>query len=104
MLHVKRSTLILKSSGKVLLGPNKDNILCASRRYVLVPMRMGSIGSHSGHGTVLGDPFPHADTLVVLTYPIENIDYLLDWQRSNAENHGQAPEFSIQAILGHTKG
>jgi hypothetical protein len=65
---------------------------------------MGSIGSHSGHGTVLGNSLPHADTLVVLTYPVENIDDLLDWQRSHAENHGQGPEFSIQAILGDMKG
>jgi hypothetical protein len=67
-------------------------------------MRMASIGSHSGHGPGLGDPFLHADTLVVLTYPVENIDYLLNRQRSKAENHRQAPEFQIQAIIGHLKG
>jgi hypothetical protein len=58
-------------------------------------MRMASIGSHSGHGTVLGDPFPHADTRVVLTCPVENIYYLLDWQRSKAENHTQSPVLSL---------
>lgn len=41
-------------------------------------MRM--IGSHSGHGTVLVDPLLHTNALVVLTYPVGNIDYLLDRQ------------------------
>jgi hypothetical protein len=65
---------------------------------------MASIGSHCGHGTSLGDPFLHADTLVVLSYPVENIDYLLNRQRSKAEKQRQAPEFQIQAIIGHMKG